>query len=313
LAVGPAPPLSDRERLKLLRKIPGLHALPLPARQIIAGLMHEERYAADAVIVREGESGEALYLVVKGCAEVKADREGEQVTVATLDEGSLFGELSLLSSQHLHEASVIAATPILLLVLTSADFEQLCRRYPQAREVLRHHTRVGGAARFLGSHLIYAVHFQDLRRELLFLSSVSFFVAFVIIRLIVTSIHAGVGPFHNVSAGGTHIHHLVWGILLLLFVGYGWLLQINILTRGVERRRWLRVTAIVYGVGAALTLDEFALWLKLADVYFSPDGQKSVQAVFLFGSLLLVGVWGGAFFRGMYHFLFRKHPVKVRV
>jgi CRP-like cAMP-binding protein len=305
--------LSEQERITLLRKLPGLHALPLEARQIIAGLMHEERYAPDATIVREGESGEALYLVVEGCVEVTSVRDGRPVTLATLDKGSLFGENALLSKDHHHEASVTAVTPVLLLALTDEDLDKVAERYPKAREVLRHHSRLGGMAKVLASHLIYAVHFQDIRRELLFLSSISFFLAFVMVRLIVTSIRAGIGPFHNVATGGTHIHHLVWGIVLLLLVGYLWLLQMNVLMKGTDRRRWLRLTAILYGIGAALTLDEFALWLKLADVYFTPEGQKSIQAVFLFGSLLFVGVWGGAFFRGMYHFLFRKHPVKVRV
>jgi len=66
------------------------------------------------------------------------------------------------------------------------------------------------------------------------------------------------------------------------------------------------VNALLYGVGGALTLDEFALWLKLADVYFSPAGEESIRVVLAFGSVLSMGVWGGPFFRGIGHFLLHR-------
>ena len=72
---------------------------------------------------------------------------------------------------------------------------------------------------------IYHFHFQSERRERLFLASLGFLVTFVIVRVITHLIRAGIGPFHNVSSGGLHIHHLVWGILLLLVVGYVWLIE----------------------------------------------------------------------------------------
>jgi hypothetical protein len=50
--------------------------------------------------------------------------------------------------------------------------------------------------------------------------------------------------------------------------------------------------SILYGVGAALTLDEFALWLNLQDVYWSPQGRSSIDAVILFGALLSASSWG---------------------
>jgi hypothetical protein len=55
--------------------------------------------------------------------------------------------------------------------------------------------------------------------------------------------------------------------------------------------------ALLYGVGAALTLDEFALWLNLRDVYWEREGRESIRAVFLFGSLLSMGLWGAPFLR----------------
>jgi len=76
----------------------------------------------------------------------------------------------------------------------------------------------------------------------------------------------------NVEAGDTHIHHLVWGIFLLLISG--------LLAVAVQPP--LEVTAIVFGVGAALTLDEFALWLHLDDVYWSEQGRQSIDAVIVF-------------------------------
>ena len=67
---------------------------------------------------------------------------------------------------------------------------------------------------------LYHFHFQDERRERLFLASLAFLVTFAIVRGVTHLIRAGIGPFHNVTGGGLHIHHLVWGILLLLVVGY---------------------------------------------------------------------------------------------
>ena len=146
--------------------------------------------------------------------------------------------------------------------------------------------------------VLYRRHFSDPRRERLFLSSVGFFSAFLVVRLITHAIRAGVGPFHDISRGGVHVHHLVWGILLLLAVGYCWLIQVG---TGLEstRRGGSRATAVLYGIAAALTLDEFALWLRLEDVYWTREGRESVRAVLLFGALLSTGLWGGPFFRGL--------------
>src|SRR6266478_9894351 len=130
---------------------------------------------------------------------------------------------------------------------------------------------------------VYRFHFHNERRERLFLASLAFLLTFGIVRAITISIRAGIGPFHNVSAGGTHIHHLVWGILILIVVGYVWLFEV-----GVGSSWIASVTAIAFGVGAALTLDEFALWLNLQDVYWDRQGRESVDAVVLFASLLSV-------------------------
>jgi hypothetical protein len=112
------------------------------------------------------------------------------------------------------------------------------------------------------------------------------------VRGITHLIRAGIGPFHNVSSGGLHIHHLVWGILLLLVVGYVWLIE-----AGTTSSLLSSITAILYGVGAALTLDEFALWLNLQDVYWAGPGRESIDVVVIFAGLLSVGIWGAPFLR----------------
>ncbi len=141
---------------------------------------------------------------------------------------------------------------------------------------------------------LYRFHFRNERRERLFLASLTFVVTFAVVRAITFTIRMGVGPFHNVISGGLHIHHLVWGVLLLLLVGYVWLVELGV------GSSWLAsLTAIAFGIGAALTLDEFALMLNLRDVYWDWQGRISVDAVVIFAGLLLVGYWGWPFFAGL--------------
>jgi len=146
---------------------------------------------------------------------------------------------------------------------------------------------------------VYEQQFPEPRRERLFLASVGFFIAVIVVRGITIAIHNDIGPFHNVTMHGRHIHHLVWGILLLLLVGYSWLVEIG--TGSGNSSRWAgRLTSMLYGVAAALTLDEFALWLNLRDVYWERQGRESYEAMALFGSLLGVGVFGVPLFRGIF-------------
>jgi hypothetical protein len=86
-------------------------------------------------------------------------------------------------------------------------------------------------------------------------------------------------PFGNVvTSGGLHIHHFVWGILLLLIVGF---LGITLWTERLHP--WL---AIAFGIGAALVIDEFALWLNLRDVYWAKQGRTSVDLAIIVAALL---------------------------
>jgi hypothetical protein len=138
----------------------------------------------------------------------------------------------------------------------------------------------------------------DRPRRRLFLASVSFFITFIGVRLLVEAITHHIGPFGWVMIGGRHIHHLVWGILLLLGVGYCTLAELG--TDKTPASIFLsRLLSVLYGVGAALTLDEFALWLNLQNVYWSPQGRESIDAVILFGALLAAGTWGAPLFTAL--------------
>jgi hypothetical protein len=130
----------------------------------------------------------------------------------------------------------------------------------------------------------------------LFLVSVSFFVTFLAVRLLVASITHHIGPFGYVEMGGRHIHHLVWGILLLLITGFAEIADVG--TGDTTVSIFLsRLLALSYGIGAALTLDEFALWLNLdAAAYWSREGRESIDAVVLFGALLAMCTWGAPLF-----------------
>jgi hypothetical protein len=93
----------------------------------------------------------------------------------------------------------------------------------------------------------------------------------------------------NVSVKGTHVHHMVFGILAVLFFGY-------IGLAFGPGSPWREICAVGFGIGMGLTLDEFALWLELRDVYWLPDGRKSIDAVIVTGVaglLLLLGarIW----------------------
>jgi hypothetical protein len=148
----------------------------------------------------------------------------------------------------------------------------------------------------------------DRPRRRMFIASVSFLFTFAGVRLLVSLVIHNHGPFGWVMVRGHHIHHLVWGILILLLVGYGWLLDLG-RSHSPLSIFFSRLMAVSYGAGAALTLDEFALWLNLdPNDYWSRDGRMSIDAVILFGGILAVGAWGAPFFRGL-QVMWSKRPV----
>lgn len=139
--------------------------------------------------------------------------------------------------------------------------------------------------RVLGA--LYRKHLSDARQERLVLGNIGFVATFAAVRTITHAIRAGRGPFRNITPGGHHIHHMTFGILGLLATGYAWNAQLALGT-SPEHRWGSRASAVGYGAASALTLDEFALWLNLADDYWTTQGRESIDAVVIFGSLLFL-------------------------
>ncbi|MER7936721.1 hypothetical protein AB0N99_05480 [Streptomyces sp. NPDC093272] len=119
----------------------------------------------------------------------------------------------------------------------------------------------------------------------LLLALAAFVLTFVITRVITRLIRAGKGPFGNVKAGGLHIHHVVPGVVLVVIGGFG-------AVAGGRQGFGAALAAVVFGVGAGLVLDEFALILHLDDVYWTEEGRQSVEVVVITAAmvgLLLAG------------------------
>lgn len=130
----------------------------------------------------------------------------------------------------------------------------------------------------LGSDIAraYESHVLDEGKQPQAFILLAFLITFATVRIITHAIRAGRWRrvFHNIGTpGGTHLHHLVPGILLTLVSGYVGL--------GLSDIVPVEIPAILFGIGAALTLDEFALWLHLEDVYWAKEGRQSVDAVIM--------------------------------
>jgi hypothetical protein len=132
-------------------------------------------------------------------------------------------------------------------------------------------------------------------KELHFLILIAFVCSFGFIRGSAHMIRAQVSwwPGNVETKGGTHIHHLVWGILLLLVMGY-------IGLAWNPPSPWIELVAIAFGIGMGLTMDEFALWLNLQDVYWAPQGRQSIDAVIVTTTLLVIAVLGLQFWIDVY-------------
>lgn len=119
----------------------------------------------------------------------------------------------------------------------------------------------------------------------LLLALLSFVLSFLITRVITRMIRAGRGPFKNVTPGGLHIHHVVPGVILVIIGGFG-------AVASARHGFGAGLSAVIFGLGAGLVLDEFALILHLDDVYWSEEGRKSVEMVVLTAALVAL-VLGG--------------------
>ncbi len=134
----------------------------------------------------------------------------------------------------------------------------------------------------------YQRDFVDTGRSAAVWALVGFMVTFAVTRGITRRIRAkkaapregaeGGGGLSDIYIGGVHVHHQVWGILMVLLTG---LLEF----RYSPDPPWTEVLAALFGIGAALTLDEFALWFHLDDVYWGEEGRKSIDAILLGGAL----------------------------
>jgi lysyl-tRNA synthetase class 2 len=128
----------------------------------------------------------------------------------------------------------------------------------------------------------YRAHIVAAHKQPLFLLLLGFISSFVLIRISVRMIRAQVRWWPgNITPGGLHIHHMVFGVGALLVAGTG-----VFATSGSSP--WIDWFGLLFGIGCGLVLDEFALILHLEDVYWSEQGRKSVDAVIL--GILITGL-----------------------
>lgn len=123
----------------------------------------------------------------------------------------------------------------------------------------------------------------------LFFLLLAFVLTFLFIRFSVRMIRAEVSWWPgNVTPGGVHVHHAFFGMMAMLVAGFGFVAVDPLRTPVIDC-----VLAALFGIGAALVLDEFALILHLRDVYWAEEGRTSIDAVFVaiaIGLLFLLGL-----------------------
>ena len=117
--------------LRALRPVPIFRALAKPTLFNVARRTSEVVFASGATVVREGDAGDALYIIVEGSVEV---RKGGQI-VAQMTAGDFFGEISLLDGEP-RTATIVAVDDVVLLTLKSSDFEELLKIHYVARTAL---------------------------------------------------------------------------------------------------------------------------------------------------------------------------------
>jgi hypothetical protein len=132
-------------------------------------------------------------------------------------------------------------------------------------------------------------HILAHERQGVFLVLVGFILSFAFIRMSTRLMRSPKVPWWPGSVetkGGLHLHHLVWGIVLIMGSGF-----LNFVLK--PGSPWSEILAGAFGVGAGFTLDEFALWIHLEDVYWSEQGRISIDAVVvatLLGGMIVVGL-----------------------
>lgn len=134
--------------------------------------------------------------------------------------------------------------------------------------------------------IVFQATARDIAREPLLYLFVALLCTFIIVRLITRRIRAGAKGLKNWEIGGVHVHHQVFGVITVLVAG-----SLEFAYRPPQP--WVNLLAALFGAGTSLTLDEFALWLHLDDVYWSPEGRTSIDAMFVavaITALMVLGV-----------------------
>lgn len=141
LALAPSP--------NILEGIAGFNSLSAQGCRQMLGALKAEHHQLGAVIVHEGELGDQLFIVESGIAEVTTEREGKRCVLATVGAGEVFGELALLASNKLRQATVTAQTPMTLWCLKAAEFERVLATEPDFGEAIRAASKELLVAKFL--------------------------------------------------------------------------------------------------------------------------------------------------------------------
>jgi len=122
----------------------------------------------------------------------------------------------------------------------------------------------------------------------LFLVLVGFILSFAFIRMstrLMRSPKVPWWPGSIVSDSGVHLHHLVFGIVTMMIAGAGGFLAFG-------HTPWTEICAFAFGIGAGLTIDEFALWVYLDDVYWAEEGRKSIDATVIAAAGMMLVLLG---------------------
>jgi hypothetical protein len=122
----------------------------------------------------------------------------------------------------------------------------------------------------------------------LYLVLIGFILSFAFIRMstrLMRSPRVPWWPGSIVSDSGVHLHHLVFGIVTMMVAGAGGFAAFG-------NSPWTEICAFAFGIGAGLTIDEFALWVYLDDVYWAEEGRSSIDATVLAAAAMLLALLG---------------------
>lgn len=122
----------------------------------------------------------------------------------------------------------------------------------------------------------------------LYLVLIGFLLSFAFIRMstrLMRSPKVPWWPGSIVSDSGVHLHHLVFGIVTMMAAGAGGFAAFG-------NSPWTEICAFAFGIGAGLTIDEFALWVYLDDVYWAKEGRSSIDATVIAAALMLLALLG---------------------